>query len=242
VLAGIVAHKSNEIVAELGETGANASFVELDVTRADSWQSVLDHVSSQYGRLHVLVNNAGVIGRSGVQSVPMEEWQRVIAINLTGPMLGIQTMAPLIRASGGGSIVNVSSTAGLIGHPGVAYTASKWGVRGVTKSAALSLLDWHIRVNSVHPAQVTDTNISAAATPGWRYANERVMPAGRPSKPDEVCNAVLFLASDEASYINATELVVDGGAFSIAQANVRAMLQRDYEDYAEQYGDGAKAI
>lgn len=238
VLADIVAGRGKEVVAEINDSGANASFVELDVTEADSWRSALDHVAGRYGQLHVLVNNAGVVSRNGVQSVPMEEWQRVIAINLTGPMLGIQTMAPLIRASGGGSIVNVSSTAGLLGHPGVAYTASKWGLRGMTKSAALSLLDWGIRVNSVHPAQVTETNISSGATPGWRYANERVMPAKRPSKPDEVCNAVLFLASDEASYINATELVVDGGAFAIAQANMRAMLQRDYE---ERHGDETAA-
>ncbi|WP_250528501.1 SDR family oxidoreductase [Caballeronia sp. GAWG2-1] len=230
VLADLIPHRSGEIVSEIIELGGKASFVELDVSQPGSWKLVLDHVTDQYGQLHVLVNNAGIVSRNNIQTISMEEWHRVIAINLTGPLLGIQTLAPLIRDSGGGSIVNVSSTAGLIGHPGVAYSASKWGLRGVTKSAALSLLDWNIRVNSVHPAGVTETLISTGATPSWRYANERVMPAKRSAKPDEVCNAVLFLASNEASYLNATELVVDGGAVSIGLANVRTQLQRDYEE------------
>jgi 3alpha(or 20beta)-hydroxysteroid dehydrogenase len=144
-------------------------------------------------------------------------------------MLGIKAAAPLIRASGGGAIVNISSTAGLIGHPGVAYAASKWGLRGVTKSAAMECLDWNIRVNSVHPAQVVDTGMSSSATPGYRFANQRVMPLKRSSRPDEVAQAVMFLASDEASYINAAEIVVDGGAVSIGLPRVRQLLEDDFK-------------
>jgi len=180
----------------------------------------------------VLVNNAGVVSRTSIRTLPLSEWQRVIDINLTGPMLGIQAAAPLMRDSGGGAVVNISSTAGLLGHPGAAYAASKWGLRGVTKSAAMELLDWNIRVNSVHPAQVTDTGMASGATPGYRYANERVMPLKRPSRPDEVAQAVLFLASDEASYINATEIVVDGGAVSIGLPRVRTLLEDDYNQAA----------
>ena len=174
------------------------------------------------------MNNAGVVSRTSVRTIPMTEWERVLAINLTGPMLGIQAAAPLMRDSGGGSIVNISSTAGLLGHPGVAYAASKWGLRGVTKSAALELLDWGIRVNSVHPAQVIDTGMAASATPGYRYANDRVMPLKRSSRPDEVAHAVLFLASEEASYLNAAEIVVDGGATSIGLPRVRTLLEEDF--------------
>jgi 3alpha(or 20beta)-hydroxysteroid dehydrogenase len=182
----------------------------------------------------VLVNNAGIVSRTSIRTLSMREWNRVIEINLTGPMLGIQAVAQLMRDSGGGSIVNISSTAALLGHPGVAYAASKWGLRGVTKSAALELVDWNIRVNSVHPAQVTDTGMAAGATPGYRYANERVMPLKRPSRPDEVAQAVLFLASDEASYVNATEVVVDGGAVAIGLPRVRTLLEEDYKRQASE--------
>jgi 3alpha(or 20beta)-hydroxysteroid dehydrogenase len=191
-------------------------------------------VRREHGRLDVLVNNAGIVSRTSIRTLSMREWNRVIEINLTGPMLGIQAVAQLMRDSGGGSIVNISSTAALLGHPGVAYAASKWGLRGVTKSAALELVDWNIRVNSVHPAQVTDTGMAAGATPGYRYANERVMPLKRPSRPDEVAQAVLFLASDEASYVNATEVVVDGGAVAIGLPRVRTLLEEDYKRQASE--------
>jgi 3alpha(or 20beta)-hydroxysteroid dehydrogenase len=229
VLADIDEKECLVVASGIVHDGGIASSVKLDAGSPESWLNVEGHIRTSYGRLDVLVNNAGVISREGVQDVSIEDWHRVIQINLTGPMLGIRTLAPLIRDSGGGAIVNVSSTAGLIGHPGAAYCASKWGLRGVTKSAALTLLDWKIRVNSVHPAQVTNTQITADATPAWRYANERVMPAKRPSNPDEVCNAILFLASDASSYVNASEVVVDGGATSIGLANLRTRLQDEHE-------------
>jgi 3alpha(or 20beta)-hydroxysteroid dehydrogenase len=228
VLADIAQAPGKAAAAEICASGAAASFVKLDVAEAASWEQAIRRIRRVHGRLDVLINNAGVVSRTSVRTIASDEWARVIAINLTGPMLGIQTAAPLMRASGGGSIVNISSTAGLLGHPGVAYAASKWGLRGVTKSAALELLDWSIRVNSVHPAQVTDTGMAASATAGYRYANERVMPLKRASRPDEVAQAVLFLASDESAYINAAEIVVDGGAVSIGMPRVRTLLEEDF--------------
>jgi 3alpha(or 20beta)-hydroxysteroid dehydrogenase len=228
-LTDVVPGPGRQTAALIRESGGAAVFLKLDVTSPSSWQQVVRRVRREFGGLHVLVNNAGVVSRTSIRSLPLAEWQRVIDINLTGPMLGIQAAAPLIRDSGGGAVVNISSTAGLLGHPGAAYAASKWGLRGVTKSAAMELLDWNIRVNSVHPAQVIDTGMTAGATPGYRYANERVMPLKRASRPDEVAQAVLFLAGDDASYINAAELVVDGGAVSIGLPRVRTLLEEDYK-------------
>ena len=228
VLADVSPARGKAAVSAIRKAGGRALFAELDVTSAAGWARVIRWVKRQHGKLHVLVNTAGVISRTSIRTLPLKEWQRVIDVNLTGPMLGTQAAAPLIRDSGGGAIVNISSTSGLLGHPGVAYAASKWGLRGVTKSAAMELLDWGIRVNSVHPAQVAGTLMTASATPGYRHANERVMPFKRPSRPDEVAQAVLFLASDEASYINATEIVVDGGAVSIGLPRVRTLLEDDY--------------
>ncbi|MPZ41976.1 MAG: SDR family oxidoreductase [Betaproteobacteria bacterium] len=228
VLTDVVPAPGKAAAAAIRKAGGAATFLALDVVAATSWQQAMRKVRRAHGRLDVLVNNAGVVSRTSVRTIPAHEWQRVIDINLTGPMLGIQAAAPLMRDCGGGSIVNISSTAGLLGHPGVAYAASKWGLRGVTKAAALELLDWGIRVNSVHPAQVTDTGMAASATPGYRYANERVMPLKRASRPYEVAQAVLFLASDEASYINAAEIVVDGGAVSIGMPRVRTLLEEDF--------------
>lgn len=228
VLTDVVQKAGKAAAAELSRTGADVRFIAHDVTDPASWAKVVRTIKRVHGRLHVLVNNAGVVSRTSFLGISMDEWQRVLAINLTGPMIGSQAVAPLMRDSGGGSIVNICSTAGLVGHPGVAYAASKWGLRGVTKSTAMELLDWNVRVNSVHPAQVTDTGMSANATPGYRYANQRAMPMKRASRPDEVAQAVLFLASDESSYINATEIVVDGGAVAIGLPRVRTLLEEDF--------------
>lgn len=229
VLADVAEAAGRAVTREITAVKGLATFLRLDVTSAADWARVASRIKRGHGKLHVLINNAGVVSRTSVRTIAAAEWDRVIAVNLTGPMLGIQATAPLIRDSGGGAVVNISSTAGLIGHPGVAYAASKWGLRGVTKSAAMELLDWNIRVNSVHPAQVTDTGMSANATPGYRYANERAMPLKRASRPDEVAHAVLFLASDESSYVNAAEIVVDGGAVSIGLPRVRTLLEGDFD-------------
>ncbi len=228
VLADVARERGEELAAALRADGARALFLELDVTSPQAWEASVRQIRSDYGALHVLVNNAGVISRTGIRDVAIDEWRRVIDINLTGPVIGIQAVAPLIRDSGGGAIVNIGSTSGVIGHPGVAYSTSKWGLRAVARSAALDFLDWGIRVNTVHPSQVSGTQITAGAGAAYRYASDSVMPAKRAVRPEEVANAVLFLASDEASYINASDLVVDGGATTIGLPRVRQMLQDDF--------------
>lgn len=228
ILADVVDAAGKAAAAAIRKAGGKAEYARLDVTSADDWDRVVRAIRRKHRALHILINNAGIVSRTSIHAISLAEWQRVIDVNLTGPMLGIQAAAPLMRDSGGGAVVNISSTAGLIGHPGVAYAASKWGLRGVTKSAAMECLAWNIRVNSIHPAQVIDTGMAASSTPGWRYANERAMPLRRPSRPDEVAQAVLFLASDEASYVNAAEIVVDGGAVSIGLPRVRALMEEDF--------------
>ena len=229
LLADVVEAPGKAAAAAICKAGGKANFIRLNVSSGTQWERAIRRIRQLHGALHILVNNAGVVSRTSIHSLSIKEWRRVLDVNLTGPMLGIKAAAPLIRDSGGGAIVNISSTAGLIGHPGVAYAASKWGLRGVTKSAAMECLEWNIRVNSVHPAQVADTGMTSSATAGYRYANQRVMPLKRSSRPDEVAQAVLFLASDESSYINATEIVVDGGAVSIGLPRVRQLLENDFK-------------
>ena len=228
VLADVNTVRGKAAAAAIRKAGGSALFVELDVASAASWVRAIKRVKREHGQLNVLVNNAGIISRTSVRTIPLAEWERVSAVNLTGPVLGTQAVAPLMRDSGGGSIVNIVSTSALIGHRGVAYTASKWGMRGVTKSAALDLLEWGIRVNAVHPAQIADSSITASGGPGYRYAHDRVVPMKRATRPDEIGQAVLFLASDEASYINAIDLAIDGGAVAIGLPMVRTLLEEDY--------------
>jgi 3alpha(or 20beta)-hydroxysteroid dehydrogenase len=202
-------------------------YLPLDVTRPDDWSRAIDEVRAAYGLLNVLVNNAGVVSRVGIMQIPLNDWSRVMEINVTGALLGMRAAAPLMRESGGGSIVNISSTSGLVGHSGVAYVASKWALRGITKTAAMEFLDWGIRANSVHPSQVSDTRITDGAPLGHQEANAKLIPYGRLARPDEVANAVLFLACDESSYITGTEIVVDCGYTSFAMSRLRGLLQKD---------------
>lgn len=212
---------------EIVRKGGRAIALTLDVAREAQWARVVARVQETFGALHVLVNNAGVGSRTGIMETSLADWTRVLDVNLVGPLLGMRATAPLIRDSGGGSIVNISSTAGLVGHSGVAYVGSKWGLRGITKTAALEFCDWGIRANSVHPAQVSDTRITDGAPPGHPEANARVIPYGRLARPDEVAYAVLFLACDESSYITGSEIVVDAGYTSFALSRLRRSLQSD---------------
>ena len=233
VLADVVDAPADAIAAKIRRGGGEALQLKLDVTDFKQWTRAIAKVRRAFGALHVLVNNAGVVSRVGIMDVPMRDWQRTLDINLTGPLLGMRAAAPLIRDSGGGSIVNISSTAALAGHWGAAYVASKWGLRGITKTAALEFVDWGIRANSVHPAQVDDTKMADSSAPGYREANERVIPLGRAARPDEVAQAVLFLASDESSYITGSEIVVDCGYTSFALARLRRQLQQEYAARAQ---------
>jgi 3alpha(or 20beta)-hydroxysteroid dehydrogenase len=188
--------------------------VHHDVTSEDAWRDAVDATTSAFGHLDVLVNNAGVFSVAPMISTTLDEYMRVVTINQVGTFLGMRAVVDVMREHGGGSIVNISSAAGLRGSPGtVAYTASKFAVRGMTKVAAVELARFGIRVNSVHPGMI-DTEMIANLRPRDDEAAKRQLaniPAGRSASADEVAMLVLFLASDESRYSTGSEFVIDGG-------------------------------
>ena len=185
---------------------------KLDVTDATNWEAVVAKVVKAEGRIDILFNNAGtVLSYLGIAEISREDWDRVIAINQTGPFLGMRTVIPHMRKSGGGSIINTSSIWGKVGAAGVsAYTASKAAVSHMTKNAALTYVADNIRVNSIHPG-IIDTPMIAAQDKAITDAIVSITPMKRLGRPEEIANGVLFLASDESSYMTGAELVVDGG-------------------------------
>lgn len=197
------------VVEVIVAAGGRAEYAHLDVSNEQDWSRLVDHIGETAGALHVLVNNAAITRRAGVADMAIADWNGILSVDLTGPMLGMRAAAPLIRASGGGAIVNVGSLAALMGHPAAAYAASKWGLRGLSKSAALDFVEWGIRVNTVHPG-VVDTEILAGAAP-FRSAMESMTPMARIARPEEVAAVVLFLASDAASFVTGVDIPVDGG-------------------------------
>lgn len=192
------------------DAGGDARYLHLDVADPASWQGAIDTIKSDLGALHVLVNNAGVALRGGrIANTSLEDWNRVIAVNLTGPFLGIQTASPLIRDSGGGAIVNTGSIAGMTGHFATAYSTSKWGIRGITKSAAMELREWGIRVNTVAPGLVMTPLVEGSDD--FIDALGDQTPMQRGAEPEEIASVVLFLACDDSSYITGHDIAVDGG-------------------------------
>ena len=187
--------------------GSRAGYVHLDISREDEWRAAAHEAVSRFGPVSILVNNAGILDYGTIEDQGLAAFRRVIDVNLQGPWLGIHTMAPLLREAGGGVIVNISSTDGLTGYAGIgAYVASKWGLRGLTKAAALELGASGIRVCSVHPGAV-----HTAMTAGMDEQSCAGQPIPRFGEPEEVARLVLFLVAD-ATYSTGSEFVLDGGA------------------------------
>lgn len=190
--------------------GAACEFLHHDVASEDQWASVVDTIIERHGRLDVLVNNAGIFRTVGLIETSLEMWQKMMDINQTGVFLGMRTAAPAMQANGSGSIINISSIAGMksaaVAH---AYSASKWAVRGMTKSAAVELAPSGVRVNSVHPG-IIDTDMLQEFGQGVRDSIETRIPMGRVASAEEVGKLVLFLASDDSSYCSGHEFVIDG--------------------------------
>jgi len=181
---------------------------QVDVTDPVAWMSLAEWIEAEHGHVDALVNNAGVAARERLPDVTLETWDRTFAINVTGPMLGIQALVPLMPP--GSSIVNICSVAAISGHAAAAYTASKWALRGLTRSASLELATRGIRVNAVMPGLV-DTPLMESASPAFFEAALAEIPLGRVGTPTDIAPTIVFLVSDDSSYYTGAELVIDGG-------------------------------
>ncbi len=213
VLGDVLEEEGRQIEAEIAETGGEAIFVRLDVTSETDWQNAVNAAVERFGKLDILVNNAGIFNRAFVHEQTEEDWDRVMDINGKGVFLGSKAAIPAMRDSGGGSIVNISSVAGLIGSvASTSYNASKGAVRLLTKSTAIQYAKEGIRCNSVHPGPIETPMLDMVyPSPEARTQRQDAIPMGRLGNMEDVAKGVLFLASDEASYMTGSELVIDGG-------------------------------
>jgi 3alpha(or 20beta)-hydroxysteroid dehydrogenase len=207
VIGDLLDDEGTALAEEMGDA---ARYVHLDVTSDDDWRAAVELTLSEFGRLDVLFNNAGIFNGGQLQRYKADQWQEMLDVNLTGAFLGMRAAADAMIAAGGGSIINTSSIEGLRGTPWAhGYVASKWGLRGLTKSVALELAPHGIRVNSLHPGRIS--------TPATDAMPEDMIPIplGRPGQPDEVASFVVFLASDESSFSTGAEFVMDGGTVTL---------------------------
>jgi 3alpha(or 20beta)-hydroxysteroid dehydrogenase len=210
IVADVLDEQGKQLADEIG-----ARYCHLDVSSEDDWVDAVRDTMAAFGEVDVLVNNAGILHFSAIAETELVDYQRVIGINQVGTFLGMRAVIPSMTRAGGGSIVNVSSVEGLGGMPYlVAYTASKFAIRGMTKVAAMELGEKGIRVNSVHPGAV-DTRMVSDAIGGIEVDMSRIgkkVALGRVGQPEDIANLVLFLASDESGYCTGAEFVADGGA------------------------------
>ena len=214
VFGDILDDEGRRVEAEIQETGGDALYVHLDVTREADWRAAVELATSKYGKLDILVNNAGIGGGGKIEDTSLEEWQRVMDVNAKGVFLGTKAAIPAMRAAGGGSVVNISSQLGIVAveSSSAQYIASKGAVRLFTKSTAVQYAKDGIRANSVHPGPIaTPMTEGSRSDPDSAAFMVSRIPLGRWAEPEEVAYGVLYLASDEASFVTGSELVIDGG-------------------------------
>jgi NAD(P)-dependent dehydrogenase (short-subunit alcohol dehydrogenase family) len=220
-VAGRDKERGHALAQEIQDAGGKAHFVELDVTRQEHWDAAVARIREEAGALHILLNIVGSNALVMFPEIKLEEWNEIFETNVTAVVRGIQTCAPLMRESGGGSIVNIGSVAGISGNFSTGYSSSKWALEGLSRSAAYMYADWGIRCNVIQPGFI-ETDMTAAMQANLlakkmaeRTMNNTVL-LRRSGKAEEIANTAIFLASDESSYITATDIVVDGGWASVA--------------------------
>lgn len=214
VIGDVLDDEGKKVEAEIAESGGEVLYVHLDVTSEEEWQRAVAATIARFGRLDVLVNNAGIGLRGGVEDTSVEDWDEVMGVNAKGVFLGTKVAIPEMRKAGGGSIINISSQMAMVGsdRSGVAYHASKGAVRTFTKSAAIRHAKEGIRVNSVHPGPIVTPMIQDRLTDEAERARlTSLIPMGRIGSPEDVAYGVLYLASDESAFVTGSELVIDGG-------------------------------
>ena len=218
VIGDVREEQGKQVEAEINEAGGRALWVKLDVTSESEWENAIKATVERFGRLDILVNNAAILRTaptepSTVEHTTAEEWDRVMVVNARGVFLGTKHAIPAMRKAGGGSIVNISSIAAMIGTwRGAAYPSSKAAVTVLTKNTAIQHAEDGIRANSIHPGPVdTEMIVASIGTPESRAASEARMPLGRIGTVEDVAYGALFLSSDESSYMTGAELVIDGG-------------------------------
>ena len=213
IIGDMLEEEGRKVEAEINETGGECVFVLLDVTDEEAWQRAVSEAVSRFGKLDILVNNAGIYRAHDVLETTSAEWDQVMDINAKGVFLGTKYAIPEMRKAGGGSIVNISSVAGLVGSKQTtAYTASKGAVRLLTKSTAIQYAAEGIRANSIHPGTI-ETPMTEALLANEAQREDRMnrTPLGRLGRPEDVAYGALYLASDEASFVTGSDLVIDGG-------------------------------
>ena len=218
VVADVLETEGRQTADKIAAAGGQARFQKLDVASESEWQAAIAATVTAFGRLDILVNNAGISGTFDPDTLSTAAWDRLMEVNAKGVFLGMKHGIGQMQKTGGGSIVNISSISGFVGQTAIhmAYNASKGAVRIMTKSAAVQYAKDGIRVNSVHPGMLPPMRSSkGSADPAWRERMIKAVPLRREGRVEEVAHAVLFLASDEASYITGTELVVDGGYLAV---------------------------
>ena len=214
VIGDILDDEGRQTEAQLRELGYECTYVHLDVTSESDWESAVQAAVSAYGKLDILLNNAGILIRKGIEDTTADDWDRIFAVNAKGVFLGTKAAIPAMRENGGGSIINISSTAGLVGSPNgsASYTATKGAVRLFTKSTAIQHAREGIRCNSIHPGPIeTDMIADTLSDPANLALRMQRLPLGRVGKPSEIAYGAIYLASDESSFVTGSELVIDGG-------------------------------